>query len=208
MASKQQKEKQIYQGIEVDSQEEIMAAMWFYELQIAGYVKEIRRAESLQLSNAVELEFFKTVQMKTKSKTVLKKDSILKGHLYTAEFLIVWTAKAKENIVWVRAEHTNDRKNRPFIGHWDSTDGLVSYIEVKPVWDQQNMERLFKINQKWVMDKYGIFINLVKPQELFAKTFTPEAYRLTATGKDKKIKWQVRSIDEWIKQKEDEVRNT
>jgi hypothetical protein len=51
-----------------------------------------------------------------------------------------------------------------------------SYIEVKPLFDQNNMTRLAVLNQKWVMDKFGAFINIVIPEKLFDKTFTPKRY--------------------------------
>jgi hypothetical protein len=46
------------------------------------------------------------------------------------------------------------------------------------------------LNQKWVYDKYKVYVNSVVPDKLFAKTFFPEVYFYTENGADrfKKIK--------------------
>jgi hypothetical protein len=67
------------------------------------------------------------------------------------------------------------------------------------MFDQNNMERLFKVNQKWMWQKHGIFVNLIKPQELFQKTFTPAEYLRTPTGKPRKLNFKPRNLFDFLK---------
>lgn len=76
----------------------------------------------------------------------------------------------------------------------------ISFIEVKPSFDQNNMTRLAVLNQKWVFEKFGLFINIVIPEKLFAKTFTPKRY-LTCdkSSVKRKIKYKnIISLDEFL----------
>jgi hypothetical protein len=75
-------------------------------------------------------------------------------------------------------------------------------IEIKPIFDQNNMTRLAIINQKWVMEKHGLFVNIVIPDKLFENTFTPKRYlRCDASSKERKLKFSnVKSLDEFLNQ--------
>jgi hypothetical protein len=78
-----------------------------------------------------------------------------------------------------------------------------SYIEVKPSFDFKNMTRLVKINQKWVFEKHHIYINIVVPEHLFNRTFTPLKYFTTdKSGKPRKIKYKNKiTLQEYLKSK-------
>jgi len=67
------------------------------------------------------------------------------------------------------------------------------------MWDQNNMERLFKVNQKWMWQKHGVYVNLVKPQDLFQRTFTPKEYLRTPSGKPRKLNWKPKSLFDFLK---------
>ena len=75
-----------------------------------------------------------------------------------------------------------------------------TWLEIKPKFDQNNMTRLFKINQKWVFDKHGLFVDLVIPETLFEKTFTPKDYLTTPTGKQRKLNYKPKSCQEWLQE--------
>lgn len=188
--AKEKKEQKYYNGLAVDSQEEVMAIMYFEELIEAGYVEKIERAEPIRLSERLENKYTQVVEMKTKTKEVEKNQVILEDHVYTPEFKVTWTHKGKG--LFVDSVHKERKIDAPFIGNW------VTYIEVKPSFDQNNMTRLFKINQKWVYQQHQIFVNLVQPHKLFEETFTPKAWLKTPTGKDRVIHWKVRSIEDYI----------
>lgn len=176
-----------YKGIQFESLEELACLQWLFELQKAGYVQSIQRAESYLLCNSLTNDF--VINLKTTSKP--GSETLLHGHSYTPEFIIRWNKCALDKFVWV---HSQGKKfDRLFIGCYEE-EQLTTYIEVKPMWDQNNMERLFKLNQKWMWDKYKIFVNLVKPQALFEKTFTPLDYLTTPGGRPRKVKWEVKNM--------------
>lgn len=192
--SKGKKEQQYYNGIAIDSQEEIMTIMYFEELIEAGYVEKIERAESIRLSERLENKYTQIVEMKTKTKEVEKNQVLLDEHVYTPEFVITWTQEGSELFV-DSFVGSNGKFNKPFI----KTYGYNTFIEVKPGFDRNNMTRLFVINRKWCWDKHKIFINLVQPHKLFEETFTPKAWLTTATGKQRVIHWKVRILEEYVK---------
>lgn len=198
MASKQQKEKQIYQGIEVDSQEEIAVLMWLYELKKQGYIENICRAQSFQLSDPVEHTYTYREQLKTKEKVVEKKQVLLNGHYYTPEFKVLLTQRGNNLLAWRKCINHNQKHDKVFTSVWEEDEGSIVYIEVKPKWNANNMTRLFKLNQKWVFAKYGIHINLIIPETLFASTFTPKEYLKTSTGKIRKISWKIKTLEEFV----------
>jgi hypothetical protein len=165
-----------YRGIMCDSWEEVYILMWLVELQERGLIESINRSPSFELSKKVTQDYTEEVQLKTKVKTVTKTVTILREHIYTPEFQVVW--KVNKEILF----HKNN----------------VSYVEVKPVYDQNNMTRLFKINQKWMFVKHNILVNLLVPEKLFELTFTPKEYLKTKTGKKRKIKWKIKTFEEWI----------
>jgi hypothetical protein len=196
--SKVKKEKQYYNGIEVDSQEEIAILMWLYELKNAGYIDSIARSYSFKLSEPVEHTYTHNQQMKTKSKVVEKKQTLLNGHIYTPEFRIELNQRGNNLLVWRQSLDYNKKHDKVFIGVWEEGIGSVVYIEVKPKWNANNMTRLFKLNQKWVFAKYGVHINLIIPETLFASTFTPKEYLKTPTGKIRKISWKIKTLEEFV----------
>lgn len=196
--AKEKKEQKYYNGIAVDSQEEVMIIMFFEELIEAGYVKSIERAETFSLSERVQNKYTEVVQMKTKAKVVEKNQILLEEHVYTPEFKINWTEKALYVLVTNGGEY-NTKITQPFMGEFHGEDdGITSHIEVKPNFDQNNMTRLFKINQKWMYQEHSVFVNLVHPHKLFEQTFTPKAWLKTPTGKDRVIHWPVRTLEEYI----------
>lgn len=46
-------------------------------------------------------------------------------------------------------------------------------------------DHVFPTNQKWMYDKYGVYVNSVVPSKLFEKTFYPEVYFWSPTGKER-----------------------
>jgi hypothetical protein len=165
-----------YRGIICDSYEEVYALYWLFELQDRGLIESINRSPSFELSRKVTQDYTEVIKLKTKTKIVSKSKTILREHIYTPEFEVVW--KKDLGIMFC--------KNN------------VSYIEIKPLYDQNNMTRLFKINQKWMFAKHNILVNLLVPEKLFQETFTPKEYLKTATGKRRKIKWKIKTFEEWI----------
>jgi hypothetical protein len=184
----------MYHGnIPLDSEHEEWICFWLDELKKLGYVHSYTRAEPFSLSDGVTNNYVE--RLKTKSKPM--RQSICAGHVYTAEFIVYWNKNALDKFVWLINSKT--KFNKTLIGHLDNEGNIFTYIEVKPSFDYNNMTRLFVLNQKWVYDKYGIWVNLIKPKELFAKTFTPVNYRVTKTKKPRKIEWRVKNVETYLK---------
>ena len=87
----------------------------------------------------------------------------------------------------------------PFI-----SNDVGCFIEIKPSFDMNNMQRLFSINQKWMYLEHEIYVQKVIPVGpkktcLFAKTFVPQEAMLTAkTRKPKKYKFKTKSLTEFL----------
>lgn len=190
--AKAKKEKRYYNGIQVDSTEEEMMVMYFEELIEAGYVEKLERAQTYPLSERLLNCYTQVVQMKTKAKEVEKQQVLLEEHVYTPEFMINWTYAGATLFVDRILKNSTKKLDAPFIGSYKTL------IEVKPGFDQNNMTRLFKINQKWMWQRYGLFVNLVQPHKLFEETFTPKAYLTTPTGKQRVIHWKVRTLEQYV----------
>lgn len=192
---KKKENKGIYKGLEWESFEELAFLYWAYELKNQGCIKSIQRAESYLLSDSLTHDF--VVNLKTKSKPAT--ELLLHGHSYTPEFVIQWDKRAIGHIfdtLHSQHKHCCHLIAQP---HGTLLGEYFSIIEVKPLWDQNNMERLFKVNQKWMWQKYGIFVNLVKPQDLFQRTFTPKEYLRTPSGKPRKLNWKPKSLFDFLK---------
>jgi hypothetical protein len=183
--------KGVFEGIAYDSLGELAFLQWAKELAVAGYIKSLERAEGFLLSDALQVNYVE--QLKTKSKPM--QQTILHGHSYTPEFKIIWNKKAFEK--FVQDSGDGKRFDKLFIGKIVGDYG-VTYVEIKPLFDFQNTTRMFVINQKWMLQKHNIFVNLVKCPELFSHTFTPVAYLTTPSGFKRKIKWKPRGLYSYI----------
>lgn len=176
-----------YLGIPVDSDGEIHFIMWMEELKQNGYIKEYKRGESILLSNSVTNNYVQ--QLKTKSKPC--HHTILMGHSYSWDFTIEWTELGLQYFV----NRFGEKWEKPFLINSKS----MSFIECKPPFDFQNMSRLAVLNIKWVWEKCQIFIQMVKNEELFEKTFTPKQHLITKSGKPRKIKYKIKTLEEYLK---------
>jgi len=188
--------KGVYKTIEYDSFEELSFLYWAFELKNQGVIKSIRRSPCYLLSDALINNY--ALALKTKSKPMEQK--ILNGHSYTPEFVIEWDyKKAKDRVIHVLGNQT--KWENPIIAQMTEDGSYISHIEIKPLWDQNNMERLFKINMKWMWQRHGIYVNLIKPQELFPHSFTPKEYLVTKTGHQRKLKWKAKTIYDFLNNK-------
>jgi hypothetical protein len=183
-----------YNGILYESLEEWAFLCWIFELKTMGYIKNIARSDSYLLSDQLLNNF--VVNLKTKSRPDTQ--ALMNGHSYTPEFNIVWKDRALEKMVWILDSKVKREKSHLFIGKRCPDGSVESVIEIKPPFDFNSMTRMFVINQKWMWQRHNIYVNLIKPQELFKNTFTPVEYILTSTGKQRKINWKVKSMYEYL----------
>lgn len=201
----------LYKNIHFDSDEEVFMAMWLDELKKHGFVKRWKKeTKSIPLTEGLKIKYDKYTKLKTKYKVEEKEHILLRPSEYTPDFKVEFTLEAfSKEIVW---EITNYIDNPRIKNAYLWVDDFDGYLEVKPSFDQNNMERLFKNNQKFIWDKHEIFVNLVEPIELFKKTFVPSEalpyliYRRNPTGKNKgkkktgdfKYDWTPKTIHEFL----------
>jgi len=139
-------------NIQFDSREELLFYRWCKEAKNGGYINDFcYHPKPFILSERVTIRTQK--QMKAKIKTVDR--FLLHPHEYTPDFVIEPTLKLGE------FKHGLEALENQF------------YIDVNGGFNLYNNHREFSINQKWVYEKYGIFINKVEPKKFFAKTWKP-----------------------------------
>lgn len=196
-----------------DSPEELYVSWYLDELVGAGYViKYNYQPTSWELSKKRTYKYRKVL----KTKTNKIETTLFQKHVYTADFELLWN-DAYYNILLknvdmfgrgVAQDNQVVNKENPFwINDINFLEILPSELwsswEVKPLFDRNNMTRLFTINQKWVYDKYGIYVQKVVPQKLFKDTFTPQKYLFTDSGKQKrKLTFAPRTLEEYIKSRQ------
>jgi len=181
----------VYNGITWESHEELNFLYWAEEMQKEGFIREITRAESYSLSDAVTINYIK--QLKSSGKPMSQ--VVMKGHVYTPEFDIAWTSLACP-FLWDRRSGAKREKHHIFEAYYHN--GYHSIVEIKPMHDFKNMERLVKLNIKWLLQREGVWVNLIKNEMLFPATFTPLKYHKTSTGKPRAIKWEDRTVKQYI----------
>ena len=199
--------QETYRGILVESESEIQALDWLFELQDRGFVHSIERGPEMLIGSGLDNSYTKETQLKTKVKIEDKKEVLLAPHYYTPEFVVVWRLHTPEKLVWGTDLLNAITCQAPLIGHpfpviinENTERGMMTYIEVKPAFDYQNMTRAFKINQKWVWQSRKIFVNLIEPISLYKKTFTPMSYLTTRKKKtEREIKWDIQTCDGYLK---------
>lgn len=159
------------------SAEELHFSYYLDELKQSGFVEDYEYETTIfELSPLVKesYEISKT-NKKGEVKIITKCKTILRPHIYTLDFKISF-----KKVPLFLKETVKDN---------------IWFVEIKPDYNYQNMLREFKINQKWVYDKYKIFIDIVVPKQLFMKTFTPEKYLFTEIKKQpRKISWEIKKL--------------
>lgn len=165
-----------YNGITFDSPEEREFFWWLEEAQELGLVESfVYQPPPFELLPAVKMDI--TVQLKTKTKVVPK--TILRPHHYTADYLIYPLKELKL------------LGKEPF------------YVDIKGGFDLYHNEREFSINQKWMWDKFGVYVNKVVPRAWFAQYWVPDKARFTEkTGKLRKCYEQYQTKGEWVDARE------
>jgi len=184
-----------------DSSEEMHLFWWLTELKEAGFIETIETQPSpFPLSEQIWCEYEK--QMKTKTKMV--NEEVMKGHIYTTDVFVIWNKNALNKFTTLidsPVQKVHKRSMKYIISQ--EKDGVIySFIEVKPSFDQNNMTRLAKINQKWVWEKFRTYVNIVIPSKHFNKTFTPMKYFFTdKSGANRSIKYDnIKTLKEFLQE--------
>lgn len=166
-----------YNGITFDSAEEIDFYKWCQlALQYQLIVDMEYQPEGFLLS---EKKTYKTIkQLKTKTKEIEK--HLLHPHEYTADFKLT----INDNIFPL----------------YSNTSEF--YIDVKGTFQQNDGNRSFSINQKWIYDRYAVYINKVIPEKFFKLTFVPDNVRIGKSGNPLKKYKECPTIQKFLSQLE------
>jgi len=140
-------------------------------------------------------------QLVTKVKPI--RLSLLDEHIYTPDFLVEWNDDYY-GIFFRDIESVNCFTKPPFFSVRSKKNNLpYTFFEVKGNFDRNNMTRLFRINQKWLYDKHGLYVHLVTIPDLFKRMFIPERYFKTDSNRQlRKINFGIKKFDEyfmWLK---------
>jgi len=181
-----------------DSKEELYFYWWLEELKKNGYVNQIKHEPLAFLFPGLTTEY---TDRSTKKGTV-KETVLISDSKYTCDFYIEWNQKARGLFYDLMIDNSKDKpvynkSIRKILAH-DFTGKHISYIEIKPSFDKNNMTRLVKTKIAWTMDIHNVFVNLIKIPDWFKYSFTPKRYLITDnTKKPRKIKYQVTTLDEF-----------
>jgi len=192
---------------QADSEEEVYFSWWLEEVIEAGYVAACGyQAVKYDLSPSQLYDV--DTQLKTKIRT--DKKTLLQPHTYTPDFSIVWNVAARGLFYYSISDRKGLSKTPLTANSEDHYD--TSVIDIKPPAFRHGASfmALFKVNQKWVYEKYGVYVQpvvLVGSKNknkrvttgLFPTTFTPERYLLTDKEKKKRIlHYEPRSLKDFV----------
>lgn len=191
----------------IDSDEEIWFSQWLDELVEAGYVIDYTDAKTYLLAPKLEYQYLE--QKKTKS--TLKEQSLMQQHVYTSDFDIRWNKKAlgifintpmsiselNEDSTICKSNVVNNKLDKDLF----IKCGETMLVEIKGTFNRFGGEKENAINRKWLFQKHGIYTNLVKVPDIFAKTFTPKKFLLTKTGKQRTIHFKIKTLKEYINER-------
>ena len=170
-----------------DSYEELYMSWYLKELIEKNYVLEYRyQPYTITLSEAKKHKELKPLKTKFRE----DEHTFLQPHSYTPDFEILWSHKAIGVFCKLLSKEAVYSHRKSFFWAQNRLSTPVSVIDVKPIFDMQNMTRQFIINQKWLYDKKELYCQKVIPEHLFKKTFTPKRYMITdKSGKARTIKY-------------------
>jgi len=175
---------------------------WYFSMYLDG-LKTNNIIESYQyepntftLSKPKYYPIFR--QLKTKGR--LDKLSLLQEHIYTPDFRVRWNEQYN-HIIYRLIDDLQCRSKPPFFAIKSNQDFKpYSFFEIKGNFDYNNMTRLFRITQKWLYDKYDIYVDLISVPGIFKSTFVPERYMRTDSDRQtRKINFDIKTFNQYFK---------
>lgn len=176
-----------------DSYEELHFSYFLNDLKDKGFIVDwYKNTTSYSLTEGLFIEYIKP--MKKVANKVLKQ-TLLAPSTYTPDFVIEWNDKALGIFVTDISKPIKEKISTEFI-----CQNMISVVEIKGAWDNNNMTRLVMNNIKVVWDKHSVYVNLIKVPNIFNKLFTPERYFMTdKTFKPRKLNYKnVKTLKEFL----------
>lgn len=187
---------------ELDSDEEWYFTWYMEELLNAGIIIKYKyHPGSKELSPQRNFKMEKVL----KTKTNIIERELIAAHEYTPDFVLHWNNQFR-HIFFDEMFTIFKDANAPFIATVGNNNLCYTPVEIKAAFDRNNMTRAFRINQKWILDKFNIYVDEIVPEKLFKKTFTPRRYLGTdKTNKPRKIDFTTKTLEEYICQRKKEL---
>ena len=192
-----------------DSREEWFFNLWSNELLPSGLIKKLTyHPHPFILTDKVTLTYEEQLVTKTK----IKDFHLMADHKYQADWIIYWDEKA----LGILFDHRNHSKDLPFFVKWSNKhESFFSVIDVKGSFSgpHNNSAITFPLNQKWVYQKHGIYVQKIIQiprvtkkgkqipcDSLFTTTFLPRRLLTTDnSGTDRKINFKYILVEEFLK---------
>ena len=192
-------------NVKYDSKEERYFSYYVDELLEAGYLVSAEYHPT-----PFELCSETTVLARTtkRNKSVDKSIKLTGKHVYTADWRLIWNMNADVKMYWCEFDEKSEFYSvEVFHELPDGRVRALSHVDVKGGFKGKNNNSAitFPINQKWVMDKFGIFVQKIivstDKKSIFAKTFTPKKVVEEEVYKKDNIKRGIKAGDSKLKYK-------
>jgi hypothetical protein len=193
-----------------DSHEEWWFSLYLEELKSAGYLKYyIYHPKPFILSENIPV----TYQLQLSAKIKQKEYILLTDHQYQADWIIYWNLNIAGVLYHDKSPLYSSPKEFPFFVQWsEKRNSFFSVVDVKGNYNINDSWRRFSIDQKWVYQKYKIFVQklilipriskgkMIPANALFVKTFVPQRMLVTdKSGKDRKIRFKYILLEEYLR---------
>jgi len=150
-----------------DSWDEYQFYLWILDAKELGLVKHAKFYPTPFLLSDTE-SYIKETQLKTKVRHDTKR--LLAAHEYTADVVIEFSDLFRTLFPGYEIHQSNENAGT-----------FTAWFDVKPGVNAKYLKFTssitFPLNQKWVYQKHGIFINKVMMKVLFHKTWCPHDVR-------------------------------
>lgn len=196
---------------EYRNNEEIFFSYYLDELKENGLITNYTYEEdTFELSPKIEFTYKKKTHLKTKIKEEDLKKTLLREHVYTPDFKIFPTALGVDKNIFNYRYY-----DFPIFIISNETDNVIHWVDIKGEFagKTNSTQYTFPLNQKWMYQQYGIYVQKVKPFDLFKQTFTPKKVieemvykrdyykkgKLIAKKGDNRLGYEPKTFEEWIK---------
>ena len=159
-----------------DSAEEMYFDAWLKELGIEYKYKP----EPFVLCDPVKL--------RQQNQRSIKEVHLLHGLSYQADFLIKAPFPDRISTILFSMDISISPIKEPLKNALFLSNGNSVFLDSKGtnfMGSSRSSDIRFPPTQKMVYDKFGIYVNSVVPDKLFEKTFAPECYFFSPTGKER-----------------------
>lgn len=177
------------------SNEEFYFEEWIKELVVAEFIISYELQYCINIFHPT----YSTLADGTKILMTRKLD-------YCSDFKIIWAPKAKEIFFFTEQSPNNTSL---LYAHYDEIQGYYfSLIDTKGSFttSRNASDITFPIVQKVLYNIFNLYVQPIKPlcpkNGWFKLTFTPKSFLTTPkTNKPKKIKWEIKTLDNYVRDK-------